>query len=179
MDTLAAIHNRRSTKKFAPETVSRETLQKLLEAAYAAPSGANKNPWQFVVVTDRAALDRLAEAHPYCGWLKSAQASIVIAADSAVSRYWLEDCCVAAQNIWTAATALGMGVAWSAIYLSDNPDDTMKRETVVREAAGLPDTLRAPIVLGLGWPDYEPPERKRPSLAEMVHWGRYRAAPGI
>ena len=60
MDALAAIHNRRSIKQFTSQQVPRDILEKLLEAAYDAPSGANNNPWQFVVVTDRSMLDRLA-----------------------------------------------------------------------------------------------------------------------
>lgn len=175
MDAMAAIHNRRSIKQFSSEPVPRETLKKLLEAAYDAPSGANNNPWKFIVVTDRAVLDRLAETHQHSGWLKSAQASIVIVADSAKSRYWLEDCCVAAENIWISATALGLGLAWAAMYLSDNPQETTRREGLVRQVLGIPDSLRAPIVLGIGVPDYQLSERKRPALEEIMHWGRYRA----
>ncbi len=174
MDALAAIHNRRSIKQFALEPVPRATLQKLLEAAYDAPSGASNYPCRFVVITEREALDRLGETHPFCGWLKTAQAAVVVVADSAKSRYWLEDCCVAAQNIWIAATALGLGAAWSAVFLSDNPDETAKREGHVRGTVGIPDTLRAPIVLGLGVPDYQVSERsKRPPLAEIGHWEKY------
>lgn len=173
MDALEAIRSRRSIKKYTGDPVPEETLRKLVDAAYSGPSGANKCPWEFVVVTDRALLDRLAEAHQYCGWLRSAQAAIVIVANSANSRYWLEDCSAAAENIWIAATALGMGVAWSAIYLSDDADETAKRETVVREAASIPSDLRAPIVLGIGVPASEPGERKRPELGQIVHWGKY------
>lgn len=173
MDALDAIHNRRSIKKYTGDPVPQETLQKLVEAAYDAPSGANLNPWQFIVVTDRGLLDRLAEAHQYCGWLRSAQAAIVIAADSGKSRYWLEDSSSAAENIWIAATALGLGVAWSAINLSDNPEETERRQSVVRLALSIPEELRVPIVLGIGFPAGQPGDRKRPPLAEIVHWGKY------
>lgn len=174
MDAMVAIQNRRSIKQFASNPVSRETLEKLLAAAYDAPSGASNYPCRFVAVTERDRLDRLGEAHPHCGWLKTAQAAIVVAADSAKSRYWLEDCCVAAQNLWVAATAMGLGMAWSAIYLSDNPEETAKREGHVRQAVALPDALRAPIVLGLGTPDYQVSERtKRPPMADVMHWGKY------
>src|SRR3990172_8182264 len=176
MDALAAIHTRRSIKQFTSQQVPRDILEKLLEAAYDAPSGANNNPWQFVVVTDRTVLDRLAETHQHCGWFRTAQASIVIAADPARSRYWLEDCCAAAENIWIAATALGLGAAWAAIHLSDNAGETARREGHLRETLGIPDSLRAPIVLGIGVPDYQVSERKRPPLAELVHWGRYGTA---
>ncbi|MDO8692083.1 MAG: nitroreductase family protein [Dehalococcoidia bacterium] len=175
MDALSAISSRRSTKQYTGDPVPREILQRLVEAAYCSPSGANKNPWQSIVVTDRGLLDRLAEAHPYCGWLKSAQAAIVIAADSAKSRYWLEDCCAAAENIWIAATALGLGAAWAAMYMSDNPEETARREGVARETLGIPDSLRVPLILGLGKPATQPGDRKRPPLTEIVHWGKWGA----
>ena len=109
MDALEAIHNRRTIKQFAPEPIAPATLERLLEAAHDAPTGGNNHPRQFVVVTARETLDRLAETHPHCAWLKSAQAAIAFLSDPAKSRYWLEDCCVAAQNVWVAATALGLG----------------------------------------------------------------------
>ncbi|MBI4318678.1 MAG: nitroreductase family protein [Chloroflexi bacterium] len=173
MDTLAALASRRSIKRFAEQPVPRESLEKLLQAAYDAPSGANKHPRQFIVVTGREALDRLAGTHPHCGWLKSAQAAIAILGEADRSRYWLEDCCVAAQNVWIAATALGIGLAWGAMYQSDDAEETARREAVVREVLGIPTTLRVPIVLGLGLPAAPVPERKRPALETMVYWERY------
>ncbi len=173
MDALEAIRNRRSIKKYTGDPVPQETLQQLVEAAYSAPSGANKNPWQFVVVTDRTTLDLLAGAHQYCGWLKSAQAAIAILADPAESRYWLEDCSAAAENILIACTALGLGAAWAAMYLSDDVEETDRRELIVREILGVPDDLRVPIVLGIGVPAAQPGERKRPDLDEIVHWGKF------
>lgn len=173
MDALTAIRSRRSIKAFKSERVSVQTLEELLEAGYDAPSGANYQPRQFVVATTRDLLAVLARTHSHCAWLKSAQAALAILGDRARSRYWLEDCCVAAQNIWIAATALGLGVAWAAMYQSDNPKETARREGLVRDALGIPDTLRVPIVLGLGLPAAEPRERNRPPLAELVHWDRY------
>lgn len=173
MDALEAIRTRRSTKQYTEDPLSQDVLKKLVEAAYCGPSGNNLNPWEFVVVTDRAVLDRLAETHQYCAWLKKAQAAIVIVADSGKSRYWLEDCSAAAENIWIAATAMGVGVAWSAVHLSDNADETARREAVVRDAVAVPDNLRAPIVLGLGMPAGKPGERKRPELDQIMHWQKY------
>ncbi|MDP2660900.1 MAG: nitroreductase family protein [Dehalococcoidia bacterium] len=173
MEALAAIHRRRSVKLFASEPVPLDALEQLLEAAYDAPSGANYQHCQFVVVTEREVLDSLGETHPHCAWLKSAQAAIAVLSDPTRSRYWLEDCCVAVQNIWIAATALGLGMAWAAMFQSDNPEETARREGLVREAVGIPAKLRVPVVLGLGLPAAEPGERKRPLLAELVHWGHY------
>ena len=53
---------RRSIRKYTDDSVSEEQIQKILEAAMAAPSANNCQPWHFVVVQDRARLRQLAEA---------------------------------------------------------------------------------------------------------------------
>jgi nitroreductase len=174
MDALTAIRERRSIKRYKEEPLSRETLEKLLAAGYDAPTGANRHPREFIVVTGRAALQTLGEVHPYCAWLKGASAAIVIAADAAKGRYWLEDSCASAENMWIAATALGLGMAWSAIYQAGDAQETARREAVVRSLLEIPENLNVPIVLAVGIPDGEPAERKRPAIESIVHWGKYR-----
>jgi nitroreductase len=52
MDTLQAILSRRSIRKYTAQALSAKTVQTLLEAAMAAPSANNTQPWHFVVVTE-------------------------------------------------------------------------------------------------------------------------------
>ena len=55
MDTLDAIHTRRSIRRYLGEPVGEELVQKLLAAAMQAPSARNQQPWQFVVIDQRGA----------------------------------------------------------------------------------------------------------------------------
>jgi nitroreductase len=50
VDTLKAIETRRSIRKFKPDPVNREVLEKILTAGTLAPSGKNKQPWKFYVI---------------------------------------------------------------------------------------------------------------------------------
>ena len=59
---LELMRSRRSVRRFKPEAPGRELIGKLLEAAVAAPSASNKQPWRFLVLTDRALIERLAQA---------------------------------------------------------------------------------------------------------------------
>lgn len=59
---LELLRARRSVREFAPEPPPRELLRRLVEAAVSAPSASNKQPWRFVIVTDRARIDALADA---------------------------------------------------------------------------------------------------------------------
>jgi len=52
MDALEAILTRRSVRRYTDEQIDAETTQKLLEAAMNAPSAANEQPWEFVVIRD-------------------------------------------------------------------------------------------------------------------------------
>jgi len=173
MDIVEALRTRRSSKGFSAAPVSPETLLGLVDVARYSPSGANRNPWRFVLVTRREALDRLSQAHPHCRWLASAQAAIALVVDPDATQYWLEDCCVAAYSIWLAATAHGLGVAWAAMYQGGSARESQRRQAFVRGVLSIPDRLNVPVVLGVGYPRAAPPPRKRPALEEVVSWERY------
>ena len=61
------ILTRRSIRKYTDDPVSDDQVTELLRAAMAAPSAGNQQPWQFVVVRDRAVLEVIAGANPYGG----------------------------------------------------------------------------------------------------------------
>jgi nitroreductase len=58
----AELRARRSVRSFSPRPVPREVLEDALRAAGTAPSGANLQPWKFVVVADPALKRRIREA---------------------------------------------------------------------------------------------------------------------
>ncbi len=62
---LGLIYSRRSIRSFTSEAVSAEQIQSLLEAAMAAPSARDRRPWEFVVVTDEAVREQLAQTHQF------------------------------------------------------------------------------------------------------------------
>ncbi|MDP2728967.1 MAG: nitroreductase family protein [Dehalococcoidales bacterium] len=175
MELFQVLHTRRNIKNFLPEPVPQDVLLKLIDATRYAPSGANKNPWRFLVTTDKDALTRLGETARTCNWLASAPAGIAIMADTSSTRYWLEDCCVAAYAIWLTATDLGLGVAWGAMYQSDNPEESERRQKHVRQILSIPDNLVIPMLLAVGFPDPEKPpaERKRVAVDDIICWERY------
>lgn len=175
MDIIEALRTRHSTKNFSQEPVSLKLLSELVDISRHSPSGSNKNPWRFILITERKTLDHLSQAHPYCGWLASAQAGIAIVVDPASSRYWLEDCCLAAYSIWLAGMAHGLGTAWAAMYQSDNTPETERRQKFVRQILSVPDKLQVPMVLGIGFPMPSSTQRKLPEVEEIVFREYYSA----
>ena len=61
-DSLWLLESRRSVRRFRPETISKDILERILEAATWAPSAHNRQPWRFVILQTEELKARLAEA---------------------------------------------------------------------------------------------------------------------
>ena len=60
-DFFDLVRRRRNIRKFKPDPVPDEYIEKMIEAARWAQSGANAQPWEFIVVKDKATKDRIVE----------------------------------------------------------------------------------------------------------------------
>ncbi len=145
MDLFEALANRRSCRKFSPEPVTEEALAKILEAATLAPSPANNQPWEFIVIRDAGIRDRIAGASDACkvklleksGWkwlekysltfLKEAPLLIAVVGNPGKSGadMFLEEgaglgyqqaCAAAIQNMLLAACGLDLGTLWFTLF---------------------------------------------------------------
>ena len=87
MDAMTTIMTRRSIRAYEAEPVSPELVETLLRAAMAAPSAGNQQPWRFVVIAERATLDRLAATSPYVGPLLRAPLAVVVCGDTVGERH--------------------------------------------------------------------------------------------
>lgn len=145
-DAIENIMSRKSVRKYLSKPVEKEKVQTLLKAGMAAPSGKDVRPWEFVVVTDRAALDSMAAALPYAKMLMGAPMAIVVCGDTTKSSYWYLDCSAATQNILLAAEALDLGAVWTAAYPYDD------RMAVVSQYTALPEHIKPLCVIPVGYP---------------------------
>ena len=87
MDVVEAILTRRSVRKYQARPVPEEQIKRLLEAAMAAPSAGNSQPWHFIVITDRETLADAALINPYAAMAAEAPAAILICGDTTIERY--------------------------------------------------------------------------------------------
>ena len=165
MTTLDTILARRSIRKFTAEPVTAEQVRRLLEAAMAAPSGHNKQPWRFVTVTRRETLDALADVHRWAQMLREAPLCIVVCAETE-SEFWPQDCGAATENILLAATEMGLGSVWCGVA----PHEHLARP--VRELLGIPPQIAPFCLIAVG----HPAEQKEPRTQwhdEFVHAERW------
>jgi nitroreductase len=149
--TLECIMSRASVRHYTGETVSQDALLTMIKAGMAAPSAVNVQPWSFVVVTERATLDKLCTALPHAQMLSKAGAAIIVCGlptkDAAVApKFWVVDCSLASENILLAAHALGYGALWTAVY-----PDTVKIGAV-RSLLHIPDEVIPLNVIPIGVP---------------------------
>jgi len=168
------IRKRRSTRRFRDTPVEKEKLDLLLEAALRAPSSRGFNPWEFIVVADRAMLDRLSRAKPHgASFLKDAPLGIVVLADPARCDVWVEDCAIATIFIQLAAEALGLGSCWIQIRRRRHADGGAAG-AVVRELLAIPGHLEVAAFVAVGYPDEATPPHPPDTLQhEKVHLERY------
>lgn len=169
METLEAITTRRSVRKFTGEPVSPETIKQLVTAALSGPSTGNQQPWQLVVITERAQIEALAEIPAYKAVLSTAPLVIVVCGDLSLNKwgdFWLVDCSIATQNLLLAAHALGLGAVWLGCHWLDD------RQPGVKERLGLPEQIVPFAVVPVGVPaqPVKPVERYKP---ERVRWNRW------
>ena len=157
---LQFIYSRRSIRKYTGQAIPESILTDLLEAAMAAPSAVAKDPWHFVVLRSRAAMDKLATTLPNGQMLKSAAAAFIVCGDLQQAHdqelsFLLQDVSAATENILLAASVLGLGACWLGIHPRE------ERITAVRSLFSLPDTVIPVSGVALGWPAQESPARTR------------------
>lgn len=150
LKTKAVLENiaaRKSVRKYLKKDVEEEKITAMLKAGMAAPSGMDRRPWEFVVVTDRAALDSMAAGLPYAKMLTQAPMAIVVCGDSTRSSYWYVDCSAVTQNVLLAAEALGLGAVWTAAYPYED------RIGIVRKYTNMPEQIIPLCIIPVGYPD--------------------------
>lgn len=168
---LAFIFSRRSVRKFEDREVPAALLHDLLEAGMAAPSAVAKDPWHFIVLRDKAELNRLAELLPHGQMLRQAGAAFVVCGDinqahDRQESYLLQDLSAATENILLAANALGLGTCWLGVH--PRPE----RMDGIRKLFRLPENIIPMCGIAIGWPKEPPPARTRfnPDRVHQKKW---------
>ena len=149
METLEAIHTRRSIRKYEDKPVPEEVVRKVLAAAMSAPSAWNTQPWHFVVITEQRLLDQIPKINPHAKMAADAPVAILVCGDVTLKNvpgYWVVDCAAAAQNLLLAAHALGLGAVWTGVY------PRQERMEGFRRLLNLPEDVAAHSLIPLGYP---------------------------
>jgi nitroreductase len=167
---LDAIFSRRSIRRFKEREVDRELLVQLLQAAMAAPTASNSQPWEFIAIDQRETMDRLRAKLMFARY--NAPAAIVVlgnpglAHNTSGKHFWVQDCSAATENILIAAAGLGLGAVWIGVY----PLPSVMK--AVREILAIPEDVFPLCLVMVGWPDENKPARTQYE-ERRVYWGVY------
>ena len=156
MELIDVMLKRRSTRKFNDGPVTKEELEKILQAALLAPTSMNRKPCNFMVVERKETLTDLANSKDHgAGLIDGADKAIVVVADTMVADTWIEDSSIALTYMHLMATELGLGSCWVQIHLrSKNGKDS---EEIVRDILKIDDHYRVVGIMALGHSDDIPP----------------------
>jgi nitroreductase len=182
MDVLQAIEQRRSIRSFTPAMPPRCIVQKVLEAARMAPSWANTQCWEFIIVSDTELKRELAETLPEKNPARAAmmQAPLVIAAcaRTGVSGYFkgrpatdkgdwlLFDTALALQNLTLRAHDLGLGTVHVGFF------DAVRAAGILQ----VPSGVAVVELMPLGYPADGGTATPRKPLEDFVFYERYGAS---
>jgi nitroreductase len=169
MDYQKLIRTRRSIRGYRPDPVSEDILQKILDAARIAPTAANRQPFQLIVVADPSTRARLKEVYDR-DWFWTAPLIIVGCVEEA--KAWQRadgfnaaevDLSIVMDHLILAATDEGLGTCWICHF--DEPK--------LKQILGIPDGVRAIALTPLGYPAAEPRPFQRKPLEELVRRERW------
>jgi nitroreductase len=166
-----ALRARRNVRSYRSDPVPDEDLQRIAEAGWRSPSASNRQPWDFVIVTDADRLRELSTVWQGAGHIASSPAAIALIAPvppderrKVLDQYDLGQ---ATMAMMIAATDLGIGTGHSSV------GDQEKARAIL----GVPDDRIVAYLLGIGYPADRPiaPIRKpnRRPFDEVVHRGQW------
>jgi nitroreductase len=179
MDLMDAIKGRRSIRKYKPDLVPEEALQTVMEAVRWAPSWANTQCWEVIVVKDPKVKSELSTAlpkgNPALSSMTEAPLVLILCGKKGISGYykgqpvtekgdWLMfDTGLAIENLCLAAHTLGLGTVVIGMF------DHRK----AAEILGVPQNVEVVAMTPLGYPASEGPAPRRKEIAEFVHYEKY------
>jgi nitroreductase len=177
---METICNRRSIRRYQEKDIPDEVLHKVLEAARWAPSWANTQAWEFVVVKDRSIKEKIQATvnnrNPSYLALVNAPVLLVVCGQLKKSGYYndqyptkfgsewfMYDLGLATQNLCLAAHDSGLGTVIVGLFDHDR----------VGEVINLPANHEVLVLIPLGYPDQDPKPPKRREREEFIHYDTF------
>jgi len=170
MNVSEAIRMKRAVRRFKDEPLPEDVVNAILNAGRRSQSSKNSQPWQFIVIQDKATLKALSECGTWAGHLAGAALGVAILTPDPTEKFQtMFDAGQAAAYMQLAAWELGVGSVPASIYEPEK----------AREILGFPENLHLRIALSFGYPAEEgvltatPQKGGRRELEEVAHWEKW------
>lgn len=174
MEFYDVVRVRQSIRKFRSEPVPEQSLQRILTAVQLAPSWANTQPWELLIVSEQRMKTRLQATVPKSNPAFEAvvEAPLLIVMIGILGRsgwykgktvtrrgdWFMFDMGIAAEHLVLAASAEGLGTVHIGLFESEAADAILR----------LPEDRTIVELIPLGYPDSMPPRVKRRDLKEFI-----------
>jgi len=170
MDVWDAIRTKRAVRRFTGQPLPQDVAERILDAGRRSQSSKNTQPWHFIAVRDRAALEALSKTGNSMGHVAGSAMCVVLVTEAPSDGFAkiMFDLGQSASYMQLAAQEMGVGSCLGTIYQPDQ----------VRALLGFPEDRHASFVISFGYPAPDP-ERKgagksgRRPFDEVVHWDRW------
>lgn len=167
---MKEIFNRRSIRKFLDRPVEKDKIDLLLKAAMQAPSAGNQQPWEFIVVENKEALEKLGHMTPYSKPAAESAVTFVLIANCKELRhntFWPQDLSAAMQNILLEAVQLELGAVWMGVATNKAAEDYLI------DMFHFPEYIKPFALVALGYPDGQKNEFTDRYKPEKVHYEKW------
>jgi len=164
MEFHNVVKSRKSVREYSQKVIEKQLIEAIVDAGRLAATARNEQPWEFIVTQDWKKLGILAGLCQNGVFCKNANALITVFSKD--TKYFIEDCSAATQNMLLAIESLGLGGCWIAGDKKDYADK-------VREFFGVPQGYKLVSMISIGYPKHaEKPHEKR-ELKDVLHWERW------
>ncbi len=176
-DATAYLRSLRAVRRFSPTPVPDDVIRSILEVGRWTGSAKNTQPWEFLVIRDRATLKDLATLGQYAGHLAGASFAILLVMRSRLDQL---DCGRVAERLMLAAWAHDVGSCIGSIFPDEN-------ESKAKDLLSVPPQRELHTAISFGYladsratrlsstPDLTGVPLGRTPLAKIAHFERYRA----
>ena len=164
MDFFEVVKGRKSVRSYSRKGLEKELIEKIIDAGRLAATARNEQPWEFIAVSDKGILKKVSDICPNGPFIKDA--SCLITVFSKDTKYYLEDCSAATQNMLLAIEALGLGGCWVAGDKKGYIDE-------IRKFLDVPASYKLVSMISLGYPEKPQGPKPKRDLKDMLHWERF------
>jgi nitroreductase len=178
-DLMRVIRERRSIRSYEDRDVPDDILQKVLDALSWAPSWANTQCWEVIVIRDRAIREKLQETLPKANPARRAVAEVPVLlalcgklessgyykgqVTTKFGDWFMYDLGLATQNLCLAAHDLGLGTVIVGLFDHDR----------AKQVLGVGNGYELPVLIPLGYPAREASAPRRREISEFIHHDRF------
>jgi len=164
MDIFEAIKSRKSIREYSDKPVEKDMITRIVDAGSRAATARNVQPWEYIVTQNKEIMKKIGRLCPNGAFAENAGALISIF--SKETKYYIEDCSAATQNMLLAIEALGLGGCWIAGDKKDYAED-------IRHMFSVPEGYRLVSMISIGYPKTSKEPKPKKHVNDITHWEQW------